>query len=155
MRRLIEMSRGSSIAARLLSILILSNQFQAALLQAKESPIIGTFFNEGHSTVEVNVVSKDGRDTTVLTFSPGQIDRAIIEAGVIKVYTPAEKVSLRRLLSTRTTPTVGLEPEFFDQKARTFYFRVVDGKVTLIKPAQLTSEERRHFEAYLRQVRPR
>ena len=136
----------------LVAVLILSAQSEAASRGVRGSEVIATFFNEGHSTVQLNLISKDGRDTTILTFSPGQIERAVIHEGQIKVYTPSERLSSRQLLSTREMPTPRLAAEFFENATQTFYFRVSGKNVTLVKPRNLTVRERSRLQAYKRQV---
>jgi hypothetical protein len=114
--------------------------------------VIGTYFNEGPSLVELEIISKDGRERAVIPITPGRIDRAVITEGETRLYLPAEQRSDRRLLSTITTPTPKSAPEFLDHPTRMFYFRIIGKKITLVKPQDLTADERKRLTAAIREL---
>jgi hypothetical protein len=113
---------------------------------------IGTYLNEGKTTVEVNMISADGHDGTEITLDPGRIDRAVIVAGQTKLYTPFGTVETKRLLSTHSTPTPESHPQFFDAHGRSFYFRIVGRSLTLVKRQDLTVAEKKRLQAFKRQL---
>ena len=114
---------------------------------------IGTYLNKGRGLIEIDVVSKHGRDTTNIPLSPGRIARALIEDGQTKIYAPAEEMAKRRLLSSIPTPTPKTAAEFLEKNTRTFYFRIVAGKISLVRPRDLTTTERRHLREYIRELK--
>lgn len=134
-----------------LGMLILHLPCEAARNRSARLEVIGTYLNEGRSLIELDLVSKDGSETTNIPLSPGRIDHAVIGEGQTKVYTPAEEIAKRRLLSTIPTPTPKTAPEFFEKETRTFYFRIIAGKVTLVKPRDLTTNERKRLKAFRRE----
>lgn len=131
-------------------VLILVAQSEAAWRRGKDSEIVGTYFNEDRMLVELNLISKDGSDISIIPLEPRRIDRAVIGPGLTKLYIPSEEMATRRLLSTSPTPTLKSAPEFFDKETGTFYFRISRGKVILVKPKDLTAAERQRLEAYNR-----
>ena len=133
-------------------VLILATQFEAASRTATPPEIIGTYFNEGPILVELNLISKDGREVTMIPFTPGRIVRAAISEGQTKVYIPSKEMATRRLLSTSPTPTPKSAPAFFERETRTFYFRIISGKVILIKPRDLTTNEKKRLEGYKQEL---
>lgn len=141
-----------SLKAALAGVLFLSGLAESAPLAAKESSVIGTYLNEGTRPVELNVISKDGADTSVINLWVGRIARAVLTEGRTKVYTPSESMASRRLLSTGVTPTPESAPEFFEKKTRMFYFRVVGGKVTLVRPEDLTVKEKERLRSFKREL---
>ena len=140
-----------TLCAAILGLLFVPGQSEARSA-IRGSEVIGTFFNEVSDTVQVNLISSDRKETIILTISPGQIDRAILTGGETRVYVPSENVSSGRLLSSAATPTLKSAAEFFDKEARTFYLRVAQGRVTLVKPQSLTEMERKRLRAFKRQV---
>lgn len=135
-----------------LGALMLHLRCEAASNRSAPLEVIGTYLNEGRRLIELDLISKDGRETTNIPLSPGRIDHAVIGEGQTKVYTPAEGISKRRLLSTISTPTLRTAPEFFERETRTFYFRIIAGKVTLVKPRDLTAGERKRLKAFRREI---
>lgn len=125
----------------------------AAPADPRHSDVLGVFINTDSSPVQIDLVSTDGRDTTNLTLSSGQIDTAVLMKGQTKVYTALERLADRRLLSACPTPSLESAAEFFDYKNRVFYFRVTKGRAILLKAVDLTPHERRLLEAYKRQLR--
>ncbi len=136
----------------LMSVLLLGGIAEAASPVTRESKVIGTYLNEGTRSVELNLISTDGADTSIINLWVGRIARAVITEGHTKVYTPSENLASRRLLSTRKTPTPESAPEFLEKKTRTFYFRVVGGKVVLIRPQDLTPKEKERLRAFKREL---
>lgn len=135
-----------------LGVLMLHFPCEAASNRSAPLAVVGTYLNEGRSLIELELISKDGRETTNIPLSPGRIDHAVIGEGKTRVYTPAEAIAKRRLLSTISTPTPRTAPEFFEKETRTFYFRIIAGKVILVKPRDLTASERKRLRAFRREI---
>lgn len=135
----------------LFGLLIFSTQSDASA-RTRNMEVIGLFFNVGNSTVQLNVISMDRKETTIMTLDPGRIGSTAIVEGEARVYTPSKSMTSGRLLSTCPVPTPEAAPEFFEKGTRTFYFRVRNGKVKLAKPRELTSREKRQLEAFKRQL---
>lgn len=142
--------------SHLVSLFVALAFFSAASVAASQTAtsakVMGTYFNEGRNLVELDLISKDGKEGTTIPLSPGRIDRAVITEGRTKIYMPSEGTSARRLLSTSRIPTPKSAREFFDKEQQTFYFRIVAGKVTLVKPGDLTPKERRQLKEYKREL---
>jgi len=132
-------------------VLILGTQSEAAPPTVRPE-VSGTYFNEDRIPVELNLISKDGKEGTIIPLPPGRLERAVISEGQTKVYTPSKKMATRRLLSTSPTPTPKSAPEFFENATRTFYFRIIGGKVILVKPRDLTTNERKRLEGYKQEL---
>ena len=131
-------------------LLILVAQSEGASGKEKDSEVVGTYFNEDRVLLELNLISKDGRDISIIPIEPGRIDRAVISEGLTKLYIPSEEMATRRLLSTSPTATLKSAPEFCERETGTFYFRVIHGEVILVKPKDLTATERKRLQAYNR-----
>lgn len=140
-------------APYLLALLVLAVDVAPFSQAVSGAEVIGTYFNEGPSLVELEIISKDGRERTVIPITPGRIDRAVITEGETRLYLPAEQRSDRRLLSTITTPTPKSAPEFLDHPTRMFYFRIIGKKITLVKPQDLTTDERKRLRAAIRELK--
>lgn len=125
---------------------------EATPLPNLKSAVIGTFLNKGPTTVEVNIISKDRSDISIFTLSSGQVERALLTAGRMKVYTPSESMSSRRLLFAATTPEPATSSEYFEERTRTFYFRIAAGRLILVKRSDLTAQERKVLIAFKRQL---
>lgn len=136
----------------LLTLLVLVAQVAPFSQAASDAEVIGTYFNESKTLVELEIISRDGKERTVIPITPGRIDRALITEGQTRLYLPAEQRSDRRLLSTIRTPTPKSRPGFFDEAKRTFYFRIVGRKVILLKPQDLTADERRRLKAAIQEL---
>ena len=135
-----------------LGALMLDLPCEAASNRSARLEVLGTYLNEGRSLIEIDLISKDGRETTNIPLSPGRIDHAAIGEGQTRIYTPAEEIAKRRLLSTIPTPTPRTAPEFFEKETRTFYFRIIAGKITLVKPQELSPSERKRLKAFRREI---
>jgi hypothetical protein len=135
-----------------LGALMLHLPCEAASNRSAPLEVLGTYLNEGRSLIEIDLVSKDGRETTNIPLPPGRIDHAAIGEGQTRIYTPAEEIAKRRLLSTIPTPTLRTAPEFFEKETRTFYFRITEGKVILVKPRDLTASERKRLKAFRNEI---
>jgi len=110
----------------------------------RESQATGVFINEDHAKVQINVISKDKKEAAEMILAPEAIERSVLFAGgEVKLYTPSKDVVSGRLLFSRSLPTPSTASEFMERSTRTFYFRVRDRKITLVKPKDLTSTERR------------
>src|SRR5436190_19930580 len=129
-----------SIAASVLSLLVLS-ALPETLGAIGASEAIAVFINEGRE-IQVNVISEDKKDETIFPMRPGTIERTSFAGGQVKLYTPSKDIVSGRLLFTRSMPTPMSAPEFMEKGTRTFYFRVVGGKIILVKPRDLISKER-------------
>jgi hypothetical protein len=113
-----------------------------ALGAKRNSTAIAVFMNEGGAQIQVNVISRDKTDKTILPLRPGAIERTLFTAGELELYTPSEDVVSGRLLFTLSLPTPATAPEFMEKGTRTFYFRIVDEKIKLVKARDLTPKER-------------
>src|SRR5205085_8288054 len=131
-----------SIATSVLSLLVLSATSKE-LGATGDSEAIAVFINEGRAEIQVNVISEDKKDGTILPLRPGTIERTSFAGGQVKLYTSSKDIVSGRLLFTRSMPTPTTAPEFIEKGTRTFYFRVVGGKIILVKPTDLTSKERK------------
>lgn len=136
----------------LLMLSALCTQLPAFSQAASGAEVIGTFFNEGKTLIELEIISKDGKERTVIPITPGRIDRAAIIEGQTRVYLPAESRSDRRLLSAIATPTRTSAPGFLDHATQTFYFRIIGGRIKLVKPRDLTGDERKRLKAAIREL---
>jgi hypothetical protein len=103
------------------------------------------FINEGRAKIQIEVVSDDKNDKIVLPLRPEAIEGAVSPGGrgEARLYTSSKDMVSGRLLFTRSLPTPMTAREFFETKTASFYFRVVDHKIILVKPADLTPKERR------------
>jgi len=137
----------------LFALLVLATQSEARSQATARADVIGTYFNEDKILVELNLISKDSKEGTIIPISPRRIDRALITEGQTKLYIPSDQMAKRRLLSTMATPTPKSAPEFFEKETRTFYFRIVGGKVSLVKPQGLTLDERKRLKAAIRELK--
>lgn len=102
--------------------------------------------NEGPATVRVELVNKAGNESTDMTLSPGEIHKTAVVEGQAKVYTPSESLFTGKLLSSCVVPSEKLAPEFFDSSTRTFYFRIRNGKIALVRPQEATTLKKRWQE---------
>lgn len=138
------------ICASLICLAVLSSTAQIlGTLQGNEA--IAVFINEGRAGIQVNVVSEDKTDKTVLPLHPKQIERTLFKRGQVELYAASEDMVSGRLLFTQRLPTPNTAPEFMEKPTRTFYFRVADGKITLVKPVDLTSKERKWLKEKAKQ----
>lgn len=103
---------------------------------AKGVRIYGIFFNEGPDTVRLDVVNKAENENDSMTLSAGDVLKIVIVEGIVKVSLPSTAAFPSPALSTCIVPTEKSEPEFFEESTRTFYFRVANGRVALVKPQQ-------------------
>jgi hypothetical protein len=133
-------------------LLISATQSNAASRTTSPPKVIAIYFNEGRVLIELNLISKDGKEGTIIPLLPGRIERVAISEGKTKVYIPSEQMATRRLLSTSTTPTPKSAAEFSERETRSFYLRVVGGKVILVKPRDLSADERMRLEGYKREL---
>lgn len=142
---------GLRLFASLFGLLVLNTQCNASEW-ARDTDVVGVFFNEAHRTLQLNVISADKKDTTIMTLSPGEIGSTAIIEGEARVYTPSKSMTSGRLLSTCSVPNPTAAPGFFEKTTRTFYFRIVGETLKLVKPRDLTAAERRRLKAYKQQV---
>lgn len=134
-----------SFFGSVLSLLVLG-ALSVTLGATRESEAIGVFINEGVE-IQITVISEDTKDKIILPMRPRTIERAsLFTGGQAKLYTPSKNIVSGRLLFTRSLPTPSTSPDFMEKGTRTFYFRVVGGKIILVKPRDLTSKERKWLE---------
>jgi hypothetical protein len=107
----------------------------------------GTYLNEGDILIEIDIVSKDGREGTTIPLDPNHIDRTDITPGTTRLYLPSRSGEKRRLLWSGPTPTPTTVPGYFEKETRMFYLRIIGRKVILVKPRDLTDVERRNIKA--------
>jgi hypothetical protein len=131
-----------SVSATALSLLVLS-ALSETLGATSDLKAIAVFINEGRAEIQVNVISADKKDKTILPLRPGTIERTLFVGGQVELRTSSKDIVSGRLLFTRLLPTPMTAPEFMEKGTRTFYFRVVDEKIVLMKPTDLTSKERK------------
>ena|SRR5438874_12685753 len=124
------------------SLLALSAASQA-LGAIENTETVGVFMNEGHAKIQVNVISEDRKDRTILPLRPGAIERTLYSGGQIELYTSSSDLVSGRLLFTRSLPTPLSASEFMEKGTRIFYFRVIDGKIMLVKSSDLSPKERK------------
>jgi hypothetical protein len=140
----------SGISASMLGLLMLG-ALSGTLATTPDIGAIAVFINEGVAEVQVNVISEDKSDETVLPMRPGTIERTSFTGGQVKLYTPSKDIVSGRLLFSLRLPSPTTAPDFFEKQTRTFYFRVAGGKVTLLKPTDLTSKERKWLKERAKQ----
>ena len=144
--------RARHIILPLLASLVICAPLHAGPKKRVSRDYIGTYLNEGKTTVELNMISADGHEGTEITLDPGRIDRAVIVAGQTKLYTPFGTRETKRLLSTHRTPTLESHPQFFDARGRSFYFRIVGRHLTLVKRQDLTVAERQRLQGFKKEL---
>src|SRR6266446_5480880 len=136
----------------LLSVLILSTRSNASSAPRSEQ-VYGVFFNEGRAAVQLNIINLKKKSTGIGSLFAGETTIIDLHNGdEAKVYTPSKDMLSGRLLSTCPLPTPSASPEFFENATRTFYFRIVGGKVVLLKPRDLSAGEKKQVEAYKREA---
>src|SRR2546423_14699530 len=130
------------ISTTVVSLLALS-AVSKTLAARQDIGAIAVFINEGHTKIQVHVVSEDKKDKTTLPLHPGQMERTSFAGGHVELYTASKDIVSGRLLFARSLPTPVTAPEFIERDTRTFYFRVVERKIFPVKPTDLTSKERK------------
>jgi hypothetical protein len=143
--------KGLRLFASLSFLLFLNTRCDASELTTIRE-VTGVFFNVGNGTVQLNVRSADKKDTTIMTLSSGQVGSTATVKGEVRVLTPSKNMTSGHLLSSCQVPDPEAAPEFFEKTTRMFYFRIDGGKVTLVKPRDLSGPERRRVKAYLHRV---
>jgi hypothetical protein len=134
----------------LLSVLVLSTRSKASPAPLGDQ-VYGVFFNEGRSAVQLNIINLKKKSAGIGSLSAGETTIIDLRNGdEARVYTPSKDMLSGRLLSTCPLPIPSSSPEYFENATRTFYFRIVGGKVVLLKPRDLTAEERKQVKAYKR-----
>jgi hypothetical protein len=131
--------------AAVASVLVLSTVSQGSAAR-QDITAIAVFMNEGRTNIQVDVVSEDKKDKTILPLHPGQMERTSFSRGHVELHTVSTDIVSGRLLSSRSMPTPISAPEFMEPRTRTFYFRVVGAKILLVKLTDLTAEERRRLD---------
>jgi hypothetical protein len=133
------MHRPHITALGLLALVALSETLGAV----RDTDATGIFINGSHVKIQVSVVSKDEKEAGEMVLPPEAIERSVLFAGGrAKLYTPSKDVVSGRLLFTLPLPTPTTAPEFFERSTRRFYFRVIDRKIVLVRPGDLTSKEK-------------
>ena len=135
----------AKVAAAVASLLVLSGMSEASAA-GQETGAIAVFMNEGHTNIQVDVVSHDKKDKTILPLHPRQMERTSFSRGHVELHTASKDIVSGRLLFSRSMPTPISAPNFMEPRTRTFYFRVVDTKILLLKPKDLTVEEKRRLD---------
>ena len=138
------------LCGSLLSVLILSTR-PSASAAPRSGQVYGVFFNESRSAVQLNIINLKKKSTGIGSLFAGETTIIDLHNGdEAKVYTSSKDMFSGRLLSTRPLPTPRVSPELFENATRTFYFRIVGGRIVLLKPGDLTTGERKQVEAYKR-----
>jgi hypothetical protein len=125
--------------------LALAPQLAAAAAKSS-SGVFGAYFNEGKILIEIDILTKDGKEGTTIPLDPGHLDRTDLTPGTTNLYLPSRDGEKRRLLWSGPTPTPASAPSYFEKETRMFYFRIIARKVILIKPTDLTDTERRNIK---------
>ena len=103
----------------------------------------GVFLNEGPTPVELELFNKAGQLVASATMSPGEIHKTAIVEGQAKIHTATESLLTGRLLSSYPIGSEKSAPEFFESSSRTFYFRIKDGEIVLVRPSDATEVKKR------------
>jgi hypothetical protein len=118
-------------------------------LQKQPAPglrVFGVFENDGRETLNVQIISNDGTEGTVMILRPGDITETVITAGKIKIFATSADFSRTKLLSEHVMPTVESTSNHFESSTRRFYFSLSARRMSLIKPAN-AQEMRKRWEA--------
>lgn len=126
--------------------LLLENVETLARPPIKEVKIYGIFFNEGPDTIRLDVVNKARNENDSMTLSPGDVLKTVIVEGTAKLSLPSTAASPGPVLSACAVPTERSASDFFEESTRTFYFRVWDGRISLVKPQQARKAKKRWEE---------
>ena len=126
--------------------ILLENIEVLARQPVKGVRVYGIFFNEGPDTIRLDVVNKAGNENDSMTLSPGDVLKTVIVEGTAKVSPPSTGASPGPVLSTCIVPTANSARDFFEESTRTFYFRVTNGRVELVKPPQARAAKERWKE---------
>jgi hypothetical protein len=140
----------TKISAAVVWLLVLSALSEAPAA-GRETGVIAVFINEAHTNVQIDVVSEDKKDKTILPLHPRQMERTASSRGHVELRTASKDIASGRLLFSRSMPTPISAPDFMERRTRTFYFRVVDAKILLVKPKDLTVEERRRLDERMKE----
>jgi hypothetical protein len=103
------------------------------------------FINASRASIQIEVISQDEKDEAVLPLRPGAIAGAMFAKGHVELRTSSKDMVSGRLLFSCSLPSPESAPEFYERTTGTFYFRVVEGKVVLVKPENLTLKERKRI----------
>lgn len=112
------------------------------------SKFFGIYLNEGKILIEIDIISRDGKEGVTIPLEPGHIEKTSLPPGATKLYLPSRNGELRHLLWSGPTPTPMSASEYFDKKTRMFYFRINGKKILLVRPNELTDVERRKIKWY-------
>jgi hypothetical protein len=105
--------------------------------------IFGVFENEGPETVEIQTTNEAGDSATIITLSPGDIEKTVITAGKAKIFAVSNDLAPTKVLSVFSMPTVKSSPGYFEKSTRTFYFSLRNGKMSLLKLDKATELRKR------------
>jgi hypothetical protein len=108
--------------------------------------VYGIFFNEGPETIRLDIMNRPGNERDSMTLSPGDVLKTVVVEGTANVSRPSSAASPGPALSTCHMPTETSAPDFFEESTRTFYFRVADGRIKLVKPQQARAAKARWRE---------
>jgi hypothetical protein len=106
----------------------------------------GIFFNEGPDTIRVDVVNKPRNERTTMTLSPSDVLKTVIVEGTAKVSRPSTNAFPGPALSECTVPNEKSALDCFEESTRTFYFRVRDGRIALVRPREALAAKKRWEE---------
>jgi hypothetical protein len=112
------------------------------------SKFFGTYLNEGKILIEIDIVTRDGKEGVTIPLEPGHIEKTSIPPGMTKLYLSSRAGEKRRLLWSAPTPTPKSALSFFEKKTRMFYFRIIGNKILAVKPKDLTDVEKRKIKWY-------
>lgn len=112
----------------------------------KEVKTYGIFFNEGSDTIRLDVVNKAGNENDSMTLSPGDVLKTVIAEGTARVSLPSTTAFPGQALSACGVPTETSASDLFEESTRTFYFRVRDGRISVVKPQEAQTAKKRWEE---------
>jgi hypothetical protein len=130
----------------ILAVLLVAEVKVAA--STSSSKFLGTYLNEGNALIEIDIISRDGKDGVTIPLEPGHIERTTISPGTTKLCLPSRNGQERQTLWSGPTPTPTSAPGYFDKRTRMFYFRIIGKKLILVRPQDLTDVERTKIKWY-------
>lgn len=89
----------------------------------------GIFFNNGPGLVKLDLANRLGNEHTEITLARDEIEKTAVAEGIAKIFSVSGAE-----LSQCKIPSEKSAPELFDASTRTFYFRIHNGSIALVKP---------------------
>lgn len=89
----------------------------------------GIFLNEGPGLVKLDLSNRLGNEHTEIRLAPDGIEKTEVVEGIAKIFSVSGAE-----LSQCEIPSEKSAPGFFDASGRTFYFRIHNGSIALVRP---------------------